>query len=102
MSVRPLTPALEKMAREDLNEDPKRLKDDLQSIKEWLAKQPHLKARTGERCYCYVLLRRRMLINNRFIYFIDLSIRFIIMLFLCDILQNLRVKTNVYLSMHLF
>lgn len=69
MSVRPLTPALEKMAREELNEDPKRLKDDLQSIKDWLAKQPHLKARTGEHYYCYVLLRRRMLINNRLIYY---------------------------------
>ncbi|CAH0700725.1 unnamed protein product [Spodoptera exigua] len=48
MSVRPLTPALEKKAREELNEDPKRLKDDLQHIKDWLAKQPHLKARTDD------------------------------------------------------
>ncbi|CAB3231191.1 unnamed protein product [Arctia plantaginis] len=46
MSIRPLPPALAEKARVELNEDPKRLKDDLQSIKDWIAKQPHLNART--------------------------------------------------------
>lgn len=48
MSVRPLTPALAEKARVELNEDPKRLQADLQSIKDWIAKQPHLNARTDD------------------------------------------------------
>lgn len=47
VSVRPLTPALEEKARKELFEDPNRLPSDLQSIRDWLAKQPHLRARTG-------------------------------------------------------
>lgn len=49
MSVRPLIPALAEKARVELNEDPQRLQDDLQNIKDWIAKQPHLNARTGEK-----------------------------------------------------
>ncbi|XP_026738143.1 alpha-tocopherol transfer protein-like [Trichoplusia ni] len=48
VSVRPLTPALEEKARKELFEDPNRLPSDLQSIKDWLAKQPHLRARTDD------------------------------------------------------
>lgn len=48
MSVRPLTPGLAEKARLELNEDPKRLPSDLQHIRDWIAKQPHLKARTGK------------------------------------------------------
>ncbi|KAJ8729543.1 hypothetical protein PYW08_001124 [Mythimna loreyi] len=48
MSVRALTPILAEKARKELNEDPKRLQADLQSIKDWLAKQPHLNARTDD------------------------------------------------------
>lgn len=47
MSVRVLAPALAEKARLELNEDPKRLQDDLQHLKDWIAKQPHLRARTG-------------------------------------------------------
>lgn len=42
MTVRLLSPALKKKAEKEVNENPKRLADDLQSFKEWLAKQPHL------------------------------------------------------------
>ncbi|KAM3959038.1 uncharacterized protein ACR2FA_006879 [Aphomia sociella] len=48
MSVRPLSPELAEKARVELNEDPKRLKEDLQHIKDWLAKQPHIRARTDD------------------------------------------------------
>lgn len=48
MSTRELPAVLAERAKNELNEDPNRLKDDLQSIKDWIAKQPHLRARTGE------------------------------------------------------
>ena len=40
---------LEKRARENLNEDPKRTASDIKAIKEWIKKQPHLNknVRTG-------------------------------------------------------
>lgn len=47
MSIRELPPALAEKARVELNEDPSRLQNDLQAIKDWLAKQPHINARTG-------------------------------------------------------
>jgi hypothetical protein len=47
MDIRPLSADLEATARQELNEDPVRLEQDLQHIREWLAKQPHLTARTG-------------------------------------------------------
>lgn len=48
MSLRPLSIELAEKARSELNEDPSRMKDDLQHIKDWCAKQPHLRARTGK------------------------------------------------------
>lgn len=47
MSVRELSPELAAKAQAELNEDPKRIKEDLQHLKDWLAKQPHLNARRG-------------------------------------------------------
>jgi hypothetical protein len=47
-SIRPLNETLQKIAIEELNEVPSRIPDDLTAIKEWLAKQSHLKSRTGE------------------------------------------------------
>ncbi|CAH2066482.1 unnamed protein product, partial [Iphiclides podalirius] len=48
MSVRPLSVELAEKARLELNENPNRVKDDLQHMKDWLAKQPHLRARTED------------------------------------------------------
>lgn len=48
MSIRPLNSELAEKACEELNEDPKRTSSDIQHIKEWLSKQPHLRARTGK------------------------------------------------------
>lgn len=46
-----LTPEeVAKIAQEELNEDPKRVKDDIKAIQVWLKQQPHLKnsCRSGE------------------------------------------------------
>ncbi|XP_023953080.1 alpha-tocopherol transfer protein-like [Bicyclus anynana] len=48
MSIRPLTPELAAKAQKELNEDPKRIPSDLEHIKDWLAKQPHIYARTDD------------------------------------------------------
>ncbi|XP_059059455.1 alpha-tocopherol transfer protein-like [Achroia grisella] len=48
MSIRALCPELAEKARVELNEDPKRLAEDLQHLKDWIAKQPHLRARTDD------------------------------------------------------
>ncbi|KAJ2953522.1 hypothetical protein O0L34_g1124 [Tuta absoluta] len=48
VSVRPLPADLAEKARLELNEDPARLAADLQHLKEWIAKQPHLRARTDD------------------------------------------------------
>ncbi|PZC74679.1 hypothetical protein B5X24_HaOG207348 [Helicoverpa armigera] len=56
MPVRALTPVLAEKARAELNEDPARLEADLQHIKDWLAKQPHINARTDDQ-WLVVFLR---------------------------------------------
>ncbi|CAH0726596.1 unnamed protein product, partial [Brenthis ino] len=48
MTIRPLSPELAEKARIELNEDPKRVASDLQYIKEWLSKQPYIRARTDD------------------------------------------------------
>ncbi|KAJ4443282.1 hypothetical protein ANN_04950 [Periplaneta americana] len=48
MALRKLTPELEELAKKECNEEPARLQQDLQHIRDWLAKQPHLKSRTGK------------------------------------------------------
>lgn len=47
MPLRPLTPALAEKARLELNEDPKKLEEYIRHLKQWIQKQPHLRARTG-------------------------------------------------------
>lgn len=48
MVIRPLNECLQKVAQEELNEDPKLIESDLQAFKEWIEQQPHLKARTTD------------------------------------------------------
>lgn len=48
MSIRPLSNELAEIARLELYEEPNRVSNDIQHIKDWLAKQPHLRARTGK------------------------------------------------------
>ncbi|XP_039763229.1 uncharacterized protein LOC120636037 [Pararge aegeria] len=48
MLVRPLSPALAEKARIELSEDPKRLEENIRHLKQWISKQPHLRARTDE------------------------------------------------------
>lgn len=52
MLVRPLSPALAEKARRELNEEgPKQLEEGIRHLKQWILKQPHLRARTGNLFY---------------------------------------------------
>lgn len=46
--IRPLPPSLQKVAIEELNEDPARVEADILSLKTWIEQQPHLRARTDD------------------------------------------------------
>jgi hypothetical protein len=65
-NIRPLSPALEKIAREELNEDPSQIPQMLEQFREWIKKSPHLRARTDDqflisflRCSKYSLERAK-------------------------------------------
>lgn len=42
-NIRPLSGELAKMAKSELNEVPSRIPEDIQTIRTWISKQPHLK-----------------------------------------------------------
>ena len=46
--------AIQKIALDDLGEDPKQVKKDIKAIQDWIKKQPHLhkKIRTGRENIC--------------------------------------------------
>ncbi len=46
---------LSKKAKEELNEDPKRIEKDMKAIREWIKKQPHL-AKTSKQGQSVVIL----------------------------------------------
>lgn len=46
--IRELTEDLKGKAKEELGENEKRVRTDLELIKEWLKKQPHLRVRLGK------------------------------------------------------
>ncbi|KAK4879673.1 hypothetical protein RN001_007819 [Aquatica leii] len=48
MSIRFLSKELEEVAVKELNEKPERRQYDLESIREWISKQPHLKVKTDD------------------------------------------------------
>lgn len=48
LDIRVLPKHLQQIAIKELNEVPERLEDDIKHIKDWIAKQPQLKCRTGK------------------------------------------------------
>lgn len=48
MVLRPLNPKLQKVAEQELNEVPSRVESDIEVLREWIDKQPHLNARTSD------------------------------------------------------
>lgn len=48
LSIRELSPELTRKAIGELNEVPERLADDVKAFREWISKQPHLRARTDD------------------------------------------------------
>ncbi|XP_061395849.1 alpha-tocopherol transfer protein-like [Musca vetustissima] len=46
--VRPLPPVLQKIAIDELHEDPERVAADIEALKAWISQQPHLRARTDD------------------------------------------------------
>lgn len=48
LKIRELSAELQKVAIEELGEDPQRIAADVQALKTWIEQQPHLKARTND------------------------------------------------------
>lgn len=54
--IRPLSKELQQLAKLELNEVPERIDEDLSRLREWIAKTPHLRARTDDK-FLIVFLR---------------------------------------------
>lgn len=48
LNIRPLSPALEKIAKDELNEDPSQIPQMLEQFREWIRKSPHLRSRMDD------------------------------------------------------
>lgn len=48
LNIRSLNSALQKVAEEELNEDPAKIEDAVEAFRGWINKSPHLKARTDD------------------------------------------------------
>lgn len=48
LKIRPLHPALQKKAIDELNENPDRIQNDLDTLREWMKKSPHVKSREND------------------------------------------------------
>uniref|UniRef100_A0A0K8TNI0 Putative phosphatidylinositol transfer protein sec14 n=1 Tax=Tabanus bromius TaxID=304241 RepID=A0A0K8TNI0_TABBR len=48
VNIRELSPALAKKARDELSENPKTMENDIDMLRSWIEKQPHLKSRTDD------------------------------------------------------
>lgn len=48
VNIRPLNPELQKKAIDELNEDPERIQKDLNALREWIKKSPHIKSRDDD------------------------------------------------------
>lgn len=48
LNIVPLSAELQKVAIEELDEVPARIPEDLQALRDWIRKQPHLRARTDD------------------------------------------------------
>lgn len=46
--IRPLSAKLAENAQKELGEVPERIDEDIATLREWISKQPHLKARTDD------------------------------------------------------
>lgn len=47
LNIRQLSPALEHVAKTELNENPSKISEDIDYLRKWLQMQPHIIARTG-------------------------------------------------------
>ncbi|XP_055622721.1 uncharacterized protein LOC129766230 [Toxorhynchites rutilus septentrionalis] len=48
VNIRPVSDALRKKAHEELNEKPERIQEDLNALRQWIAKSPHIRARIDD------------------------------------------------------
>lgn len=48
VNIRKVTRALKKIAKDELNENPKKIKEGLSELKKWIDETPHLNSRTDD------------------------------------------------------
>lgn len=48
LEIRPLSESLVRKAHKELHENPEEIENHVKELREWILRQPHLKARTGQ------------------------------------------------------